>query len=253
MSSQKEKAEQFHALHVPGRPLVLFNAWDPGSAKAVAAGGAQAIATGSWSVAAAFGYADGEHMPLELAIDNLARIVRSTALPVTLDLESGYGKHAESVAQAVRRAIDAGAVGCNLEDSIPEVAELRATDSQAERLSAARAAAAGLPFFINARVDVFLKAAPDAHDEALLDVAIGRALAYAKAGASGIFMPGLVDKKLIGRLVAAVPLPLNIMVTDQSPPLKELAGLGVARASHGPRPYRQMMQALEQAARAAMA
>lgn len=253
MSNQKEKAEQFQALHVPGRPLVLFNAWDPGSAKAVAAGGALAIATGSWSVAAANGYADGEKMPLDLAIDNLARIVRAVELPVALDLESGYGKLPEAVALAVRRTIDAGAVGCNLEDSFPDSGVLRPTDEQAERLRAARAAAAGLPFFINARIDVFLKAAPDTHDEAMVDDAIARALAYAQAGASGIFVPGLVDKKLIARLVAQAPLPVNIMVTDQAPSLQALADLGVARVSHAGRPYRQMIKVLEEATRAAMA
>lgn len=253
MSSPKDKAEQFQALHVPGRPLVLFNAWDPGSAKAVAAGGALAIATGSWSVAAANGYADGEQMPLDLAIDNLARIVRAVDLPVALDLESGYGNEAEAVAQSVGCALHAGAVGCNLEDSFPATGALRPTDKQVSRLGAARAAARGWPFFINARTDVFLKAATDTHDEAMLDEAIARALAYAHAGASGIFVPGLVDKSLIARLVAHSPLPVNIMVTDQAPSLQELADLGVARVSHAGRPYRQMMKALEQAARAAMA
>jgi 2-methylisocitrate lyase-like PEP mutase family enzyme len=255
MSNQKEKAEKFQALHVPGRPLVLFNAWDPGSAKAVAAGGAQAIATGSWSVAAAYGYADGEKMPFDLAIDNLARIVNALVLPVTIDLESGYGEPAQAVAESVGRAIRAGAVGCNLEDSIPGSGELRQANQQAERLGAARAAAAkaSLPFFINARTDVFLKAAPETHDDAMATIAIARAKAYADAGASGFFVPGLADKKLIARLVAECPLPLNIMVTDRTPSLQEMSELGVARVSHGPRPYLQMMKALEETARAAMA
>jgi 2-methylisocitrate lyase-like PEP mutase family enzyme len=255
MLSQKEKAEQFHALHVAGRPLVLFNAWDPGSAKAVAAGGAFAIATGSWSVAAANGYADGEKMPLELVIDNLARIARTVALPITIDLESGYGMDPESVAESVRRAIRAGAIGCNLEDRFPESGKLRPTKDQAQRLGAARSAAASvsLPFFINARTDVFLNAVPEAHDDAMVTNAIARVFAYAEAGADGFFVPGLADKGLIARLVAESPLPINIMVTDMTPPLKDLAELGVARVSHGPRPFLQMMKSLEEAARTAMA
>jgi 2-methylisocitrate lyase-like PEP mutase family enzyme len=109
-----------------------------------------------------------------------------------------------------------------------------------------------LPFFINARTDLFLTTAADTHDDALVTDAIGRAFAYAEAGADGFFVPGLADKGLIARLVAESPLPINIMVTDATPALKDLAELGVARVSHGPRPYLQMMKALEQAARAAL-
>lgn len=254
MSIQKEKAELFHSLHVAGRPLVLFNAWDAGSARAVAAGGAHAIATGSWSVAAANGYPDGEAMPFELAIDNLTRIAATVALPVTIDLESGYGKAPQSMAQSVLRAMRAGAVGCNLEDSFPEGGQLRETGDQALRLRAARAAAnsLALPFFINARTDIFLTAAPQTHDDLMVTNAVVRACAYKEAGANGFFVPGLADRKLIARIVKESPLPVNIMVTGSTPPLNELAELGVARVSHGPRPYLQMMKALEEAARAAM-
>ncbi|MFL5183823.1 MAG: isocitrate lyase/phosphoenolpyruvate mutase family protein, partial [Microvirga sp.] len=117
MSDQMTKAQTFKALHVPGDPIILFNAWDAGSAKAVAASGAKAIATGSWSVAAAHGFEDGEHMPLDIALANLERIVAATDLPVTIDLESGYGTTAEEVGATVARALQAGAIGCNLEDS----------------------------------------------------------------------------------------------------------------------------------------
>ena len=107
------------ALHRPGTPLVLFNAWDAGSAKALASSGAKAIATSSWSVAAAHGFMDGERIPLRLVLDNLRRIVCATELPVTIDLESGY----EDVGQTIALAIETGAVGCNLEDSVPDAAE----------------------------------------------------------------------------------------------------------------------------------
>lgn len=254
MANQLQKAELFHALHVPGSPLVLFNAWDAGSARAVASGGARAIATGSWSVAAAHGFADGENMPFDLAIDNLSRIAGAVDLPVTVDLESGYGEAPESVARSASRAVDAGAVGCNLEDSFPHNGELRPIAEQAARIGAVRAAAnsQSLPFFINARTDIFLRAPADTHDETMLADAIKRALAYKEAGASGFFVPGLACPDLIGRLVDASPLPVNIMVTDRTPLLAEMARLGVARVSHGPRPYLQMMKALEQAARAAL-
>src|SRR5690242_15489167 len=119
VTPQNEKARLFHSLHVRGQPLVLFNAWDAGSARAVAEAGARAIATGSWSVAAANGFADGEKLPFALALDNLRRIVGAVALPVTIDLESGYGDAPEAVAATIAAALEAGAVGCNVEDSYP--------------------------------------------------------------------------------------------------------------------------------------
>ncbi len=254
MVTQKVKAEQFRALHMPGKPLVLFNIWDAGSAKAVAAGGAKAIATGSWSVAHANGFDDGEHVPLPLALDNLRRIVAATDLPVTIDLESGYGATAEAVAETIRLAIDAGAVGCNLEDSFPTNGSLRETNDQVDRVRSARqiADSANRGFFINARTDVFFQQPPEQHNEAMLAEAIKRARAYADAGADGLFAPGLADIALIARLVEASPLPLNIMVGDSTPPIRVLAERRVARVSHGPGPYRLAMQALEEAARSAI-
>jgi 2-methylisocitrate lyase-like PEP mutase family enzyme len=253
MAEQKKKADQFRALHIPGKPFVLVNIWDAGSAKAVAASGAKAIATGSWSVANANGFADGERIPLALALDNLRRIVGVTDLPVSIDLESGYGDAPETAGETIARAIDAGAIGCNLEDSFPATGKLRATVDQSERIRRARRAAdeAKIPFFINARTDVFFQRPPEQHDDAMVGEAIERARAYAEAGANGLFAPGLVDSRRIARLAQASPLPLNVMVDDATPPLRALAEHGVARVSHGPRPYRMVMKALEEAARAA--
>jgi len=253
MADQNRKAEQFRALHIPGKPLVLFNIWDAGSAKAVAAAGAKAIATGSWSVANANGFADGERIPLALAIDNLRRIVGATDLPVTMDLESGYGEASEMVGETIALAIDAGTVGCNLEDSFPANGKLRATVDQVDRIRHARqtADAANIRFFINARTDVFFQRPPEQHDDAMVVEAIERARAYAKAGADGLFAPGLADITLIARLAKKSPLPLNIMVGDTTPPVSALAEHGVARVSYGPRPYLMAMKALEEAARAA--
>jgi 2-methylisocitrate lyase-like PEP mutase family enzyme len=255
MGDQTRKAEEFRALHIPGKPLVLFNIWDAGSAKAVATGGAKAIATGSWSVANANGFADGENIPLTLAIDNLRRIVGATDLPVTIDLESGYGDPSELVGEAIAVAIDAGAVGCNLEDSFPASGKLRETVDQADRIQRARqrADAANICFFINARTDIFFQRPPEEHDDAMVVEAIERAHAYAEAGADGLFAPGLADITLIARLAELSPLPLNIMVGNATPPLRALAEHGVARVSHGPGPYLMVMKALEQAARAASA
>ena len=216
MTDQTRKAEQFRGLHAPGRPLILFNIWDAGSAKAVASGGAKAIATGSWSVANAYGFADGELLPLRLAIDNLRRIVDATDLPVTVDLESGYGDLPEVVAETIGLAIEAKAVGCNLEDSFPVNGRLRETADQAARIRRARQAAdaTNFPFFINARTDIFFQRPPEHHNDAMVAEAIERARVYADAGADGIFAPGLIEISLIARLAEASLLPLNIMIGD---------------------------------------
>jgi 2-methylisocitrate lyase-like PEP mutase family enzyme len=160
MKTQEQKAHRFRKLHVNGEPLVLFNIWDPGSAKAVAKVGAKALATSSWAVSEACGYSNGEHTPLNLAIDNLRRITDATDLPVTVDLESGYGDTPEKVGETVALAINAGAIGCNLEDSFPENGLLREIAHKVERLRQARKAAdrTDVSFFINARTDVFLQA-----------------------------------------------------------------------------------------------
>ncbi|MEA3041548.1 MAG: hypothetical protein QOC65_1037 [Sphingomonadales bacterium] len=244
----EKKAQAFAALHVPGSPLVLYNVWDAGSAARVAEAGAKAIATGSWSVAAAQGYADGEKLPLALALANLERIVTAVPLPVTIDLEGGYDDPAASAAQARR----AGAVGCNLEDRVVGGDGLFPADRQAARLAAVRDAA-GPSFFINARTDLFLRAAHEAHDEALLGEALERARLYDEAGADGLFLPGLIDERLIGLACQRSPLPVNIMVWKGTPPLRRLAELGAARISHAGGPWRVAMKALADAARAAHA
>jgi 2-methylisocitrate lyase-like PEP mutase family enzyme len=253
MSDAKQKADAFRALHVRGRPLVLFNIWDPGSAKAVTNAGAKAIATGSWSVSSATGFKDGEGVPLDLVIDNLSRIVGATALPVSIDIESGYGKTPEEVGRTIARTLWAGAVGCNLEDSFPENGELREVSEQVKRIKQARTAAeaAGIPYFINLRTDVFFGRSPAPHDAAMVEAAAERARAYADAGADGLFAPGLTDLGLITRLAEASPLPLNVMVSDKTPSLGQLAQAGVARVSHGPGPYLATMKKLEELARSA--
>lgn len=254
MSDQIERARAFHALHVKGDPVVLFNVWDPGSAQAVVKAGAKALATGSWPVAAAFGFADGEKIPLALALDNFRRITASVELPATMDLEGGYGPAPATVASTVRQGIEAGAVGFNFEDQIVGGGGLYEIATQVERVRAAADAvkASGVPAFINARTDIFLKAKPEEHSEALVEQAIARAAAYEKAGAHGFFAPGLGDPALIEKLCKAVTLPVNIIALAHVPPRQKLAELGVARVSHGPVPYRKMVVWLEEQARAAI-
>ena len=251
MKTQEQKAHQFRKLHVVGEPLVLFNIWDPGSAKAVAKSGAEAIATSSWAVSEAFGYSDGEHTPLNIAMDNLQRITNATNLPVTVDLESGYGDSANKVGETIALAIKAGAVGCNLEDSFPENGSLREIDHQAERLRHARKAAdrTEVSFFINARTDVFLS--QKRLGATLLASVLDRARAYAEVGADGLFVPGLNDLDLIAELTKASPLPVNIMVL-QGADIGALAKHGVARVSYGADPYAQAMSALQEAASSAI-
>jgi 2-methylisocitrate lyase-like PEP mutase family enzyme len=240
---------------VPGGPVILFNVWDAGSARAVARAGARAIATGSWSVAAAHGYEDGETLPFDLALANLERIVSAVDLPVTIDLESGYGRSPEAVGETAAKAIASGAIGFNLEDRVIGTKGLYSPDEQSARIRAARAAAdrAGIPAFINARTDVFLKADPATHGIEHAEEALRRGEAYARAGASGLFVPGLVREELIATLCRRSPLPVNVMVHAASPPGKRLAELGVARISHGPGPYRQALRVIEVGAREALA
>jgi len=240
----------FAALHVPGDPLILYNAWDPGSARAVASAGAKAIATGSWSVAAAQAYGDGEALPLELALAGAARIAGAVDLPVTIDFEGGYAVEPAAVALNASRLATTGAIGCNFEDQVVGGEGLHPVDFQVDRIKAFRAAT-GRDFFINARTDIFLQAPPATHDEAKADEAIARGLAYASAGASGFFVPGLVDLALLKKVCAAVPIPVNFMAFPGTPGTRDVAATGVARISHGPNPYRTAMAALRAAAQAA--
>ena len=255
MTTQKQNADLFRSLHVKGSPLILFNIWDAGSAKTIAEAGAKAIATGSWSVAAANGFADGEEMPLGFAIENLKRILRSVDLPVSIDFEGGYATDISLLKENIKRVIGAGAIGINFEDQIIGGDGLYSIGDQSSRIKAIREVAGetGIPIFINARTDVFLKTYPAKHTEEELEEAIRRAVAYAESGASGLFSPGLRDPKLIEKLCRESTIPVNIMVLPDTPPSPELADLGVARISYGPGPYRAMTNALKEAGAKAFA
>jgi 2-methylisocitrate lyase-like PEP mutase family enzyme len=250
--TQSEKARLFASLHRPGEPVILYNAWDAGSARTVAEAGAQAIATGSWSVAAAQGFHDAESLPLDLALANAARVVEAVDLPVTIDFEGGYAVEPEALGANMAKLAATGAIGCNFEDQVIGGEGLHPTALQAGRIRAARAAA-GPDFFINARTDIFLKAKGETHDLAMVEAALERGRAYKEAGASGFFVPGLADLALLGRLCAASPLPVNFMAFPGAPAAGDLAAAGVARISHGPFPYRLALKALKEAAEAVYA
>ncbi len=251
MSTPAEKVELFRSLHVAGTPIVLFNVWDTGSAKAVAASGAQALATGSAPVAMAQGFTDGENIPLSSALLNIERIIEATELPVTMDLEGGYGADTATIADTVSQAMSRGIVGFNFEDQIVGGEGLYTIEKQVERVAAAKTAA-GANSFVNARTDIFLKAKPDTHTQTMLDDAIERAQAYKDAGADGFFAPGLANEEFIKTLCANVDIPVNIIALPYVPPNHVLAKAGVARISYGPVPYLKMMKSLQTAATEAL-
>jgi 2-methylisocitrate lyase-like PEP mutase family enzyme len=242
--------ERFAALHVPGDPLVLYNIWDPASALAVAEAGAKAIATGSHPVGDATGFGDGEKVPLVYVLENARRIMMATNLPLTVDFEGAYSTEPEEGASNVARLKKTGVVGCNFEDQVVGGDGLHPLNLQVGRIAAMRLAV-GDEFFINARTDLFIKTT--AHDDALVDETIERGKAFAGAGASGFFVPRLSDARQVERVAREVPLPLNLIASPGAPSRREWANAGVARISHGPFPFRRLMQQLVENAREAIA
>ena len=241
-----EKAAMFRRLH-DERPLVLPNAWDAASARVIELAGARAIATTSAAVSWTLGKGDGEQLDRDEMLGVIRRVARAVTVPVTADVESGYGTgSAEDVAATVRGVLDAGAVGINLEDSL--VGALLPPDRQADRIRAARAAttAAGKDLVINARVDVYFFGSGS--PEARLEETLRRAASYRAAGADCVFVPGVVDPDTIGRLVKGIGGPLNVMAGPGAPTTAELGRLGVARVSVGPAIAQVALEATRRAA-----
>ena len=244
--NQAEKAARFAEFHVKGAPLLLYNAWDAGTAKSILDAGAKAIATSSWALAEAQGYRDGEAIPIMLVAQIVARIASTIDAPVTVDFEGGYSEDDGSLTNNVSRLLELGVIGINFEDRVIQGAGLYPIDRQARRIAAIRDAAGkkGVKLFINARTDLFLGQKGDPAQS--VGDALDRAKAYADAGASGFFVPGLRDDALIGRICDRVALPVNVMVMDGVPPNERLSELGVARISYGAIPYIRAMNALKE-------
>jgi 2-methylisocitrate lyase-like PEP mutase family enzyme len=230
MTQQVRHAETFASLHKVGQPLLLPNAWDVASAVVIAGAGASAIATTSAGVAWSLGVPDGADLGAERAAEAIARIVAAVDLPVSADIEAGYGESPEAVAATVTAVVRAGAVGVNIEDRIGS--RLFDPAAQVERLVAAREAARtlGVPVWINARTDIYLAGigAPEERP----GLTEQRASAYAEAGIDSLFVPGLVDTDVI-RGLAEGPVPISVMAWAGAPSVAEFAAAGAVRISLG--------------------
>ena len=232
--SQKQKAELFRQLHAGPVILVLPNAWDVVSARILEDLGYPAIATTSAGVAAVLGYPDGQHVPREEMLQAVRRIAEAVHVPVTADMEAGYGPTPQQVADTAVDVLKAGAIGMNLEDVTEETANLQvALPLQVEKIKAIRKAVSSLdiPLVLNARTDIYLNSIGEL--ETRYERTVERLQAYRRAGADCLFAPGISDRATIARLVATIDGPLNILISPGCPSLIELEALGVSRASTG--------------------
>lgn len=230
--TQKEKMKEFHQLHHKNL-LLLPNAWDAISAKIFEQEGARAIGTTSAGIAAVLGYPDGQRIPKELFLKTVERIVSSVHVPVSVDIEAGYGQTVDEICDTVQNVMNIGAVGINLEDTDPETNQLIPLAQQVERIRAIRKLAHRnkLPLFINARTDVYW--ASDVPPEKRYRETLKRLVAYKEAGADGLFVPGLTDVSLMSKLSNKTQLPLNILGGFWITSLDTLTNAGVARVSIG--------------------
>ena len=248
ITMQKERAHTFRAMH-RGHILLLPNVWDVASARIVEESGFGAIATTSAGVAFSLGYPDGQRISREEMLARVARIAKAVNVPVTADVEAGYGDRPEDAARTTREVIEAGAVGMNLEDGTDDPAHpLVDLPLQLEKIRAVREAAlkSGVLLVVNARTDVYL--AQVGAPETRYDETLRRVLAFRDAGADCVFVPGLKDPETIGRIVRDVKCPVNILAGPGSPPVPELEKLGVARVSLGSGPMRATLGLLKRLA-----
>lgn len=241
---QTEKAAEFLKLHHGPKILVLANVWDVVSARMVEQAAFPAIATSSAAVANSLGYPDGQRIPREEMLAVVKRIASKVSVPVTADLEAGYGTTLEAIAETARGLVEAGAVGLNFEDSTGDAKNpLFGVADQVEKIKCLRATGErlGVHIVINARTDVYL--AEVGEPASRFEHAVSRLNAYRKAGADCLFAPGDYDSETIGKLAKAVDGPLNILAGPKTPPISELERLGVARVSLGSWPMRATMTA----------
>jgi len=243
MGAQRDLAERFRAMHLPGDPLLLPNAWDAASARVLESLGFGAVATTSAGVAFVEGFPDGQEIGRNAMLAGVTRVVRAVRVPVTADMEGGYGP---TVADAVATAlgvISSGAVGLNFEDATGVRGTLLDAERQAERIAAIRKTGVeyGVPLVINARTDTYLESVGEPGER--FAETVRRSALYRAAGADCIFVPGVTDAQTIGALVRAIDAPVNVLAAAATPPLAELRRLGVARISLGSAPYRRALTA----------
>ncbi|MCA1726405.1 MAG: isocitrate lyase/phosphoenolpyruvate mutase family protein [Actinobacteria bacterium] len=245
MTELRQRCERLRSLHVPGGPLVLPNAWDLPSARAVVAAGFPVVATTSAGVATALGYEDHEGAPSDEMLALAARIARGVDVPVTVDAEAGYGMDPEALVAAL---LEAGAAGCNLEDTDHRDETLRDPGGHADWLRSVReaATAAGYPLVINARVDSFLTGYDGSPQAGHVPAALERARAYLAAGADCVYPIVLAEPGAIATFVEGAGGPVNILAYPQAPSIGELRQLGVARISFGGLVFRSAMDSLNQ-------
>lgn len=247
---QAEKAEKLRTLHHGPRILALPNAWDVASARILEEVGHPAIATSSAAMAFSLGYPDGQRISRSEMLAAVARITRAVRVPVTADLESGYGKTPEEIADFTKAMVDAGAVGLNFEDITGDDESTHVElGLQVKKIRAIRetSAALGVPLVINARTDIYLM--PIGPEATRFDRTVERLRAYRDAGADCLFVPGVVDREIISKLVKAIGAPLNILVSQGCPSLDDLEKMGVARASAGSSAMRAAMGAFQRVAK----
>jgi len=240
----ESRCDSLRSLHRPGDPLLLPNAWDVATARAVVAAGFPVVATTSGGVAATLGYEDHESAPPDEMLAAAARIASGVDVPVTIDAEAGYGMEAADLVDALWNA---GAAGCNLEDTDHAAGTLRDLDAHEEWLASVRSAASerSYPLVINARIDVFLEAflagAAQGTQSELVPEALRRAAAYVEAGADCVYPLGLWEEDALRRFVSESTAPVNVTRLPQMPSLAELAGLGIARISWATQLHREAM------------
>ncbi len=244
----RDKAIRLRELHRPGEPVIMFNVWDAASGRILEELGAPAVATSSAAVAWLEGFPDGQHISRERMLAGVKRVASAVRVPVTADLEGGYGLSVQDAAATARGSIEAGAVGLNFEDT-GEPGTIVDIDLQCERLEAMveMGQRLGVPLVINARTDVFLEdIGPD--DAWRLQQAIDRGKRFLQAGAACVFVPGVTDEPTIEAIVKGIPGPVNILASVTSPPVPRLAQLGVARVSVGGAPYGHVLAHFRRAA-----
>jgi 2-methylisocitrate lyase-like PEP mutase family enzyme len=256
MNTQLERADIFANLHIAGDPLIIYNAWDGGSAKTIASAGAKVIATGDHPVGFSHGYSNDNFA--DFTFDTYLVTIKEIALqagdlPYSVDINNANNLSGDALKSRIRIILETGAVGVNYEDGPSSEGGLQPIEEQAARIQTIRSQAdeLGIPLFINARTNAFIDAAPEEH-AGLLDEVIQRAAAYKAAGANGFFAPGLSDIELITKLCSSVDMPVNIIRLPGTPSAKELADVGVSRISYGPVPQMTMSAWLKDQATAAL-